>query len=208
MLTVGVLRSPNRYVADLALASLLEKLSAPLGHVEWIPTFGEAVSDLPEVAPSMGVEFSRYPGRMYKGKHSSNQQGAYQTAMRNGSRMIFNHVARPNNIRDLKLYELLGPGEIGADAHDKYQRPDLMIYRNDIFLDKYRRQVWDAPSTTIVAHLAKDGHMFIHPRQVRSITVREAARLQSFTDDFIFLGPRTEQFRQVGNAIPPCWGPE
>jgi len=203
ILIVGVLKGDNSKLADEALAFLVEQLRTPVERGPWKATFGQAVSDLPPVGPAEGnevIKHSPFP--------SGNQKllTAYQRTMKNGSPLIFNHVARPNNERDLKLYKLLKPGEVGADAHRKYNRPDLMIYRNDVFLDKYRRQLWDAPSTTVVAHLAKDGHMFIHPRQVRSITVREAARLQSFPDDFVFTGPRTEQFRQVGNAVPPLLG--
>ena len=78
-----------------------------------------------------------------------------------------------------------------------------VMYPSKNFKDKMRRIRWDTPAPTVVAHLAKDGYMFIHPFHDRTITVREAARFQSFPDSFEFSGSMTSQFRQVGNAVPP-----
>jgi len=111
---------------------------------------------------------------------------------------VYNHITKTHNARDLELFKLVESTYMDIP---KNMRP----YRDDIFKDKYRRLKWDQPSPTILAHMSKDTLAYIHPdfEQNRTLSVREAARIQGFPDDFIFPNLLTSSFRLIGNAVPP-----
>ena len=115
--------------------------------------------------------------------------------------VVFNHKARFNNDRDIEIFSKLRPGEDSTAE----SIADIMPYssRNDIFKDKYFRLRPNKVCKTITAHMRLDCNMYIHPNQARGLTVREAARVQGFPDNYVFLGTLHAMFRQVGNAVPP-----
>lgn len=121
----------------------------------------------------------------------------------NGGRIepiLYNHKARYVNDINYEIYRLLNQGDDAADPKIK----GLMPYENRLhcFKDKYYKLIADKPSRTITAHLRMDCHSHIHPFQIRAITPREAARCQSFPDDYLFLGAYLKTYMQIGNAVP------
>lgn len=128
---------------------------------------------------------------------------------------VVNHASRPHMASDLHRYLFATAyAKVAGRSPELRDFPTALLpkHRNVtevgkefFFDDRFRVQVSDRPSTTITCHLAKDGHYYIHhdPAQCRTFTVREAARVQTFPDNYLFCGTRTAQYRQVGNAVPP-----
>lgn len=128
--------------------------------------------------------------------------------LRNGVDFYTQHITRPHNENDLRIYKLAIEKWNGEKLRLKYTDvPEKWRTQKNIesFLDRFKVVDGKGISHTIIAHIAKDGHYYIHPdiKQCRSLSVREAARIQSFEDDFYFEGSRTASFRQIGNAVPP-----
>jgi DNA (cytosine-5)-methyltransferase 1 len=163
-------------------------------------TVNSILSDLKKLKPGEEKNITQYilPINEYLEKFD----------LRNGVDFVTQHVARPHNERDLKIYKIAINRFLKKGERLKY--PDLpkelKTHKNEkSFTDRFKVVDPNSFSHTVVAHIAKDGHYYIYPdaKQIRSISVREAARIQSFPDDFYFEGGRTAAFRQIGNAVPP-----
>ncbi len=127
---------------------------------------------------------------------------------------VANHETRTHLLEDLKRYFFAStyaqlykrfPRLRDYEKHSDQLMPDHESARSGKFADRFRVQMPNVAATTVTSHISKDGHYFIHydPEQCRSLTVREAARVQTFPDNYLFCGPRTAQYHQVGNAVPP-----
>lgn len=175
--------------------------------VETNVNVSEIFCDLPEIKAGEGNYYAtKY--KSYKGKY------LFESHIRNGFEFTTQHIARPHSNQDKGIYKL---------AVEKWKNERQRLNYNDIptewqthknresFVDRFKVVASDLPySQTVVAHICKDGHYYIHPdkNQNRSLTPREAARLQTFPDDFFFEGvsekpSRTAAFKQIGNAVPP-----
>ncbi len=176
----------------------------PIKKVKNIVSVGEAIYDLPALEPMIMPLKTKSSGRKQSDlehHYQSPPQSPYQKKMRKKKAEgegVWNHLCRSHNDKDIMIFNLLKQGEKYRDLPE-----EMMRYRVDIFDDKYRRLVGDEPAWTLTAHMRKDGLAYIHPLQSRSISVREAARIQSFPDDFVFYAPMTRMFELVGNSVPP-----
>ena len=174
-------------------------------------TVRDAIYDLPRLKVSPDTELGG-PKMDYCAQFPRNSQvmedgdgllGSFALRAREGcigegASVVYDHSTRPVRADDFEAFKLMDCGTLYSELPE-----DLRRYRSDIFNDKYNRLGWDELSRTITAHLAKDGYWYIHPEQHRTLTVREAARLQTFPDTFRFAGCRSHQYQQIGNAVPP-----
>ena len=158
------------------------------------PTLRDAIGDLP-VAP---------PGQMenavsYSGQPTSVLGAELRSGLEEGDRgVLWDHETRFVRPDDAEAFAIMKEGQTYRDLPARLRR-----YRADIFDDKYFRLSWNGRSRSITAHLAKDGYWYIHPEQNRTLSVREAARIQTFPDRYRFAGSMTSRFAQIGNAVPP-----
>lgn len=183
-------------------------LVAVLGGLDftWPPestkkvTLGNAIRDLPTVDPKDGwaSDVNRAGWRRYTGPRTEFQREMRSLVPSAHAHRVYDHVTRRVRDDDHAAFEQLDTKTRYSDLPQELKR-----YRDDIFDDKYKRLDADDLSRTITAHIAKDGYWYIHPEQNRTLTIREAARIQTFPDHFRFAGAPTSAFRQIGNAVPP-----
>jgi DNA (cytosine-5)-methyltransferase 1 len=160
-------------------------------------TLRDAIGDLPIVRGGHRAEVMAYTGP--PATPLQRWLRRHMTDRREG--IVYDHMTRAVRPDDAEAFALLAEGQTYEDLPQRLRR-----YRSDIFTDKYKRLVWNDLSRTITAHIAKDGYWYIHPSQDRTLSVREAARIQTFPDDYRFAGQPSLRYRQIGNAVPPLLG--
>ncbi len=165
----------------------------------------DAIGDLPILKPkniknktSLENDLYGYTVKKFKYKNTP------YSKLINGNinnKFLLNHKTKYNNLRDIKIYSLLKPGENSTAKSIKH----LMPYRRreKIFKDKFYKLDFNKKCKTITSHMYYDCHMYIHPNQARGLTPREAARVQGFPDNYYFCGGTNEWYRQIGNSVSP-----
>jgi len=162
-----------------------------LGDTEKV-TIKEAISDLPVIQDGSKEWIRTYNPR--------GEISEYAKKMRRGADpdLVFDHVCKQHRAQDIEAFRFLSQGQLYKDLPAHLKR-----YRDDIFDDKYRKLKYNDVSGCVTAHLSKDQYSHLHPTQARAISVREAARLQSFPDSYYFAGGMTDMFKLIGNAVAP-----
>lgn len=161
-------------------------------------TVGDAIEDLPTITDNWRVSEVQYS------KNSNLSE--YQKIMRahNSGTTVKNNICRMSNDRAKRVFPHMAQGSKYMDLPPEIRQ--ILPFREDIFKDRLKRLMEDQPSWTVLAHIGMDGYMYIHPTENRTLSVREAARIQSFPDDFEFVGNQQDTYVQVGNAVPPLLG--
>lgn len=182
-------------------------------------TLRTAIGDLPPVVGGWRPEGGAQGWADYDGAGSAFQETARSEVPGEDAAKVFDHITRPVREDDKVIFAAMDSGtsysaideavaalDRVSDSAGEAREGSLKRYRDDIFDDKYKRLDWNQLSRTITAHIAKDGYWYIHPEQDRTLTIREAARVQTFPDHVRFAGPPSSSFRQIGNAVPPRIG--
>lgn len=220
-----------QYGKQIAAFTQFKHFREPLKPADDLPvwvTVGEAFSDLPVLFPTEKSRYVNTPINSEK-PYRSDAVNVFQTTVRNwyGFEMfsVTGNTFR-NNARDFQIFARMKQGDLFSDAakiadelffkkahdlglsegspeYEKLKRQMVPIYDRESFQEKWRRLDENKPSHTVVAHLSFDTYSHIHPWEPRGISVREAARLQSFPDDFTFICSMGDAFKQIGNAVPP-----
>ena len=160
-------------------------------------TVQEAISDLPNITDDW---------RLDKVPYSNDSSNPYQIMMRIGQdTSVTNNICRVSNPQAKDLFKYLKPGERYIDLPEEAKKEISLFdtFDSSVIMGRCRKLPLDDIAWTVIAHIGMDGYEYIHPTEIRTLSVREAARLQSFTDDFIFVGNMREQYVQIGNAVPP-----
>ncbi|MFP8917960.1 DNA cytosine methyltransferase [Enterococcus innesii] len=173
--------------------------------------FFKSLSNKVEIPPTVGELFADLPylkSGEQKNCYGENPSCNYvNDNLKTTHLPLSQNISRKNNENDLKIYKIVAKMKKKGGNIKYHDLPETLKThkKEDIFSDRFKAIDENGLSQTIVAHIAKDGHYYIHPdiEQNRSITVREAARIQTFPDDFYFEASRTAAFKQIGNAVPP-----
>ncbi|MFN7806514.1 MAG: DNA cytosine methyltransferase [Planctomycetaceae bacterium] len=187
---------------DLPMYFRTETIASMVGTRDF--KLGHAIGDLPRLPADSGAERAEYD-LVLRRRHIEDPLAAWylkHVVEIGRSEELTSHVARPHSDRDLRDFDRIPEGETSKEV---LRRGGVLEFPYDrsSFYDRYTRQSRTDYCSTIVAHLSRDGLMFIHPTQRRSLTAREAARVQTFPDWFSFPVPRTHQYRVIGNTVPP-----